>query len=515
MSKLLSLLKGTQIPGPGNRFWNWASKISEAVDAGGGGGGGGCTIIPDGGEISGTYKCNVLCEGTVTVTGDLEVQGSLTVAGDFINDSGHAVTIFDDLFAQNIFFDKTDTDSSQSDFLVGGDMVFSNMNFAQCGGTAATLRVGGNLIAGYERSEILDPFSGNVVCNGVADTMTNGLDITVFGDLCARTVSFSGSDGTAVPAGNGGYLEVRGSLNVRKTLFALGGSGTGVAAGYGGEADLYGDVSCAAVNFSGGNSDYRGGDGGYLYLYGGTGTFDLNEFGGIVLRGGESNSSSLAAYGGEGGIFEAYSSCCAPSIDVSGGAATDQGNGGSAGYVYVKGTLEVFGVYYNGKGVDALGGDSRSAYGGRGGSFECESYTKVLRADLSGGDSDPGYPAGSAGFALFASGVTCESIVMRDGPNGKKPAYSTELMVKGYCSFNSINMSDRVDAYILWRDNTMFPVIPFEPPAILRVLNLLEKATLNRPDSSQTASISPTTCESSLFISGTTGWYVVTGTLMV
>lgn len=41
MSKLLSLLKGAQIPGPGNRLWNWASKISEAVDNGGGGGSGG------------------------------------------------------------------------------------------------------------------------------------------------------------------------------------------------------------------------------------------------------------------------------------------------------------------------------------------------------------------------------------------------------------------------------------------------------------------------------------------
>lgn len=32
MNTLLSLLKGTQIPGPGNRFWNWASKIATKSD---------------------------------------------------------------------------------------------------------------------------------------------------------------------------------------------------------------------------------------------------------------------------------------------------------------------------------------------------------------------------------------------------------------------------------------------------------------------------------------------------
>lgn len=37
MGMLLDLLKGVQIPGSGNRFWNWASKLSEKLETGGGG----------------------------------------------------------------------------------------------------------------------------------------------------------------------------------------------------------------------------------------------------------------------------------------------------------------------------------------------------------------------------------------------------------------------------------------------------------------------------------------------
>ena len=35
MGTLQQLLQGTQVPGPGNRLWNWAEKVSAAVDSGG------------------------------------------------------------------------------------------------------------------------------------------------------------------------------------------------------------------------------------------------------------------------------------------------------------------------------------------------------------------------------------------------------------------------------------------------------------------------------------------------
>lgn len=44
---LQDLLHGTQIPGAGNRFYNWAEKISQTVDAGGGGGGSSPTGVYD------------------------------------------------------------------------------------------------------------------------------------------------------------------------------------------------------------------------------------------------------------------------------------------------------------------------------------------------------------------------------------------------------------------------------------------------------------------------------------
>ncbi|NBR00150.1 MAG: hypothetical protein EBT97_06775, partial [Actinobacteria bacterium] len=108
-------------------------------------GGGGGSVIPADGEISGTYEGNLVCDGDVTVTGTLEVKGSLLVRGGFYNDGGYEVTIHGDLHAQGIYFDKDDTSTPQQNFSVEGDLIFTYMEFRQCGGSVAQLRVGGDL----------------------------------------------------------------------------------------------------------------------------------------------------------------------------------------------------------------------------------------------------------------------------------------------------------------------------------------------------------------------------------
>ena len=79
-------------------------------------GGGGGSVIPNEGEVTGTYEGNLVCEGDVTVTGNLTVNGSMTVLGNFTNDGGYEVTIRGDLHAQGVYFDKADTSTPQQNF---------------------------------------------------------------------------------------------------------------------------------------------------------------------------------------------------------------------------------------------------------------------------------------------------------------------------------------------------------------------------------------------------------------
>lgn len=88
MGKLLDLLKGTGVSGPGNRFWNWAAQVSEAVDNGGGGGGTQAVVFsPTAGTQSNSIQSNRLNQ-TPTDTG---LEGILGVTNFGMGNTGAVV----------------------------------------------------------------------------------------------------------------------------------------------------------------------------------------------------------------------------------------------------------------------------------------------------------------------------------------------------------------------------------------------------------------------------------------
>lgn len=239
-------------------------------------GSGGATIIPDGGEISGTHIGPVVCEGVVTVTGPLEVVGDLIVRSDFVNSAGHEVTVRGDLFAQYINFNRDDSSLPQSNFSVDGDLIFTSMDFLQTGGSNATLRIGGNLIGAYGGS--------GTDINGYGDYEgTPGLDINVYGNLTLTNIYIGGADSLTTPGGRGGNVTVWGTANFRD-LYAHGGDGTNYDGGAGGVLDVYGSL-----------------DAGYgsVYLYGGDSTGGNAGNGGELDVAGNVTVNEIEAYGGD------------------------------------------------------------------------------------------------------------------------------------------------------------------------------------------------------------------------
>jgi hypothetical protein len=249
--------------------------------------GGGGSVVPPGGDLSGTYNGNVVCDGDVNVLGNLEIKGSLLVLGSIYNDGGWLVTVHGDMFvSDSIYFDKSDTSTPQSNFEVGGDLMFGYMEFRQCGGTSAALIVKGDLLG--KNADLL----GDGTTPG-----TPGLTIEVGGDLfvsgfaphpagnggefyCEGSVSctddfrlYGGYVDVVGNAGNGGYVNIEGPVYIDDEFELNGGYSYGGNGGNGGSAYLYSDATIGYVNFEGGSvgggsNSGNGGYGGTLYCYG-------------------------------------------------------------------------------------------------------------------------------------------------------------------------------------------------------------------------------------------------------
>jgi len=385
--------------------------------------GGGGSVIPDEGGISGTYEGNLVCLGDVYVAGDLEVKGSMLVRGDFINDGGHEVTIRGDLHAQGIYFDKADTSTPQQNFRVDGDLIFTYMEFRQCGGAAAQLRVGGDLIgtAGFVGSPIF----------ASGDDGTSGLDILVYGNVTVTILDVNGGYGNTINAGNGGNVTVYGDVQIWDTLDLAGGDSNDADAGNGGTLDVYGDIVAGvaviylhggeATNGSAGNAGeidcegdllveevaayggnctsdseaHRSGFGGYIYLKG-----SLVSDGFINVSGGNrygTLSAGASLDPPNAGTIDVNGSITADDIDLIGGDVnTDNfaphaaGNGGT---IYVKGVLTIQ------DDLEVYGGDANVGNGGNGGELYAESSVYVDDDfEFNGGYSSNGN-GGYGGFA--------------------------------------------------------------------------------------------------------------------
>lgn len=432
------------------------------------GGGGGGTVIPDGDTITGTYEGNLVCEGAVTVTGNLTVNGSMTVLGGFTNDGGYEVTIRGDLHAQGIYFDKADTSTPQQNFSVDGDLLFTYMEFRQCGGTAAQLRVGGDLIgtvggggtpifaSGVDGSPGLNVLVYGTVTVTILDlnggygnavSAGSGGNVTVYGDLQVwQDVDLSGGDSNDADAGNAGTLDVYGDIVAGLAVIYLhGGGATNGNAGNAGTIDCEGDLLVAEVAAYGGNctSDnelHRSGYGGNIYLEG-----SLVSHGFINVSGGDRYGTLSAGAFGEApnaGTIDVAGSITADDIDLIGGdVGTDNfapHAAGNGGYLYVKGVLtiqddlEVYGGYANvgdgGSGGNLYaessvyvdddfefnGGYSNNGNGGNGGYASVLGNLHFADGRLWGGDATNGN--GGSGASLYVEGnLYCQYFISAAG----------------------------------------------------------------------------------------------------
>ena len=394
--------------------------IVAGLEAGGGGGG---TVIPDGGTVTGTYDGNVLCEGAVTVTGNLTVNGSMIVRGDFTNDGGWEVTIRGDLHAQGIYFDKDDTSTPQQDFSVDGDLLFTYMEFRQCDGVSALLRVGGDLIGGagafgtpiFATGEDGSPglnvlVYGSVTVTtldvnggvGTAVTAGNGGNVTVYGDFVVwGYADLSGGDSNDADAGNGGTLDVYGDIVAGPaTIYLYGGEATNGNAGNAGTIDCEGDLLVGEVAAYGGNCTsnneaHRSGSGGNIYLAG-----SLVSDGFINVSGGARfGTLSLGATGisPSAGTIDVKGSITADDIDLIGGGVFTVNFAphfaGDGGYIYVKGVLTIQ------DDLEMYGGNADNGTAGNGGNLYAESSVYVDDDfEFNGGNANNGN-AGNGGFA--------------------------------------------------------------------------------------------------------------------
>lgn len=435
-------------------------------------GGGGGSVIPPDGDLSGSYEGTVVCEGNVTLTGNLDLKGNLIVLGDFVNDGGYEVNIRGSLTAQSILFDKADTSTPQQNFSVGGDLMFTYMEFRQCGGTAAQLRVGGDLIgtAGFAGTSLY----GEGVTSG-----TNGLDIVVYGDMTVTYVNVDGADGTTSNAGNGGTVYVYGNLSGDYYFTSSGGNATDYDAGNGGDIYVRGDFNFGwgSVALHGGDAtNGNGGRGGdlevacsmvvnELEVYGGSCNSDSENFssgigGHIQVDGNLIVNDYISLNGGDrSGTLSAGNTLSPPNagdMDIYGDLIIDGDFAGDGGDVYT----DNFAPHDAGSGSDvyiagkltctddfrARGGYANIGNAGNGGTLEVEHEVYVDdELEFYGGSSNNGN-GGGGGTANFRSSAHIDEVDFDGGSgNNGNGGYGGVIDVRGILhltSFIDVNGGD-------------------------------------------------------------------------
>lgn len=371
-------------------------------------------VIASGGTISGTYTGTVLCQGDVTMAGAVEVQGDLIVMGDLINADGHALDVKGGLYAQDLLFTKTDTSTPQSSIDVDGDLICDDFVFPQCGGTAAELRVNGNMTA-----------RGTLDFSGIsADIGTPGLTVDVEGSLVADGINIEGGDGADGNGGNGGDLDVYGSLTLSGELLGNGGDANNGDGGAGATLTVRGNTNAGytSIYMNGGSAvNGNGGRGGGVSCDGDVSVNELNLYGGGCTS---DNANHSSGRGGEVTIdanFTANSS-----VDLSGGYRDGTLSEGPTGEVGVPdgGEFNVFGsvvidgdFYSRGGSVGTLGFSPHDA--GRGGYVRVEGNVNIASEfSVSGGNHDRGN-AGDSGELIVGGNIVVDDEMNLQGGNAQ------------------------------------------------------------------------------------------------
>jgi hypothetical protein len=352
---------------------------------------GGCTVIENGGTLSGEYTCSVVCLGDVSMAADVEILSNLFVAGSLTNDSGYDLMVRGDFHGHGVDWTRTITTLPQGELQVDGDFFFTQIAFPQYAATTSTLRVGGNLIGttdpgsqigaagfnGTSGAQIIvhgDLITGILVANSNFNENTAGAggSVTVYGDLkvWGGFLDLTGGPCLNGPAGNGGLLVVYGDIVVAGAIVLGGGSCSNGNGGNGGSIEGKGNLTAQEISFTGGlcvsnDSTHRSGSAGLIFLYG-----SLTCSGFINGNGGDREGVLLAA-GTESppnaGTIEVQGALTANSIDLNGGRVETEGfaphAGGNGGTLNVDGPLTLT------EDLEMYGGYSVSGDGGAGGNL--------------------------------------------------------------------------------------------------------------------------------------------------
>lgn len=364
-----------------------ASEATAVAQIGGStGGGGGLTIIPDNGTLSGEYQGDVLCEGEANIVGPVIVLGNLTCEQQIFNGGGHELSVLGNLTA-NLIFIPDDETVPRGNINVVGDFFYAVLVFSQCGGSAATLRVGGDLIGvnGLSGSPIYAP--------GLDDT--NGANIIVYGDLKASyEIQLQGGDSVTGSAGNGGNVLVYGDFTFWGDFRGYGGECTnsGFSAGSGATIEVYGNMTVANNNsfqIYGGDSSggaSNSGSGGSLEVWGNLdlGQCTLDAYGGNANNGGNGgNGGNLTVWGSltTNGNVNLYADSCTSNnhLDAAGSGGDVEVYGEVSGYGY----FSLTGGYRTGN-----IGSSGTISNPDGGTFQCYGNTTVYQIDTYGGQTE-------------------------------------------------------------------------------------------------------------------------------
>lgn len=360
-----------------------ATEATAVAQIGSTGGGGGLTIIPDNGTLSGTYEGSVLCEGEATIVGPVTIFGNLVCEQQIFNGGGHELSVLGNLTA-NLIFIPDDETVPRGNINVVGDFFYALLVFSQCGGSAATLRVGGDLIGvnGLSGSPIYAP--------GLDDT--NGANVIVYGDLKASyEIQLQGGDSVTGSAGNGGGLLVYGDFTFWGNFRGYGGECTNssFSAGNGATIEVYGNMTVAENNsfqIYGGDSSggaSNSGSGGSLEVWGNLdlGQCTLDAYGGTANNGGNGgNGGSLLVWGNltTNGSVNLYADSCTSNshLDTVGSGGSLEVYGDVAGYGY----FSLTGGYRTGN-----IGSSGTISNPDGGDFQCYGNATVYQIDTYGG----------------------------------------------------------------------------------------------------------------------------------
>ena len=258
---------------------------------------------------------------------------------------------------------------------------------------ADLLKVTGNVYIS-DGSDIL--FKGLTAEDGTASSSAN---ITVTGNVYGSGNSVinieGGTAGAGYNGGAGGQLNITGSIQGLSYIAGKGGSGD--IGGPGASVTVGGNVFCGSINVSGGEGPGTG-NGGNIYIEG--------DFVGTSLTTNAPSASSNSAQVGNGGTI--YIGGDARQVLIQTYGSSSPGNGGNAGWVYIKSMRDCSIYAQGGQGglnggrganvtigntigeygyISVPGGIGEAGTGGNGGDVTVNNYSGTIEASGGAGAS--------------------------------------------------------------------------------------------------------------------------------